>query len=164
MIKDGRVAEQGSHEELIRAKGNYADLWSKQVFLKPKAAEAANESVVTEGSETLSVVNDLTAEMTESELAKVQKPTTPTNLGGNLTPARTEDDKRSAAVGHVKEVQTPKTGHLVSLFDTNTVASQGSKLNPDAPEFTPRSVPPQVSLTPTMSLTRQSTWASEDCD
>jgi ABC-type glutathione transport system ATPase component len=35
VIEQGQVVEQGGHEELILAKGRYADLWSKQVFLSP---------------------------------------------------------------------------------------------------------------------------------
>lgn len=35
MVEQGQVVEQGGHEELILAKGRYADLWSKQVFLSP---------------------------------------------------------------------------------------------------------------------------------
>jgi hypothetical protein len=36
VIAKGQVAEQGTHEELISAKGKYAELWSKQIFVKPK--------------------------------------------------------------------------------------------------------------------------------
>ncbi len=36
VISDGQVIEQGSHEELIARNGKYAELWSKQIFLKPK--------------------------------------------------------------------------------------------------------------------------------
>ncbi|KAG5929673.1 hypothetical protein E4U42_005105 [Claviceps africana] len=36
VVEEGRVVEQGSHNELIVANGRYADLWSKQVFLRPR--------------------------------------------------------------------------------------------------------------------------------
>jgi len=36
VVEGGRVVEQGSHNELIVANGRYADLWSKQVFLRPR--------------------------------------------------------------------------------------------------------------------------------
>jgi len=34
VVMDGEIIEQGSHLELIRAKGKYYDLWSKQVMAK----------------------------------------------------------------------------------------------------------------------------------
>jgi ABC-type multidrug transport system fused ATPase/permease subunit len=34
VIKDGEIIENGSHDELIHAKGNYTDLWSKQLLVK----------------------------------------------------------------------------------------------------------------------------------
>ncbi|KAH6648571.1 hypothetical protein BKA67DRAFT_522831 [Truncatella angustata] len=36
VVSDGEVVEQGSHEELLEKKGKYAELWSKQIFVKPK--------------------------------------------------------------------------------------------------------------------------------
>ena len=106
VIKDGSIVEQGSHEELIRAKGKYADLWAKQVFLKPRVAEMVGDQVVAEGSKTLSVVNDLTVELTESELAKAREPTTPTTPRDSTMPKLVGDDKGSGTAGHVREVHT----------------------------------------------------------
>ncbi|KAB5580862.1 hypothetical protein GE09DRAFT_454880 [Coniochaeta sp. 2T2.1] len=103
VIKDGAIVEQGSHDVLIQAKGRYADLWSKQVFLKPKATETSEDPVAVEGSRTPSIVNNLEAEVTESELAKVQKPTTHVSKPAQTsTPTRDGDDKEPT--GHVKEV------------------------------------------------------------
>jgi hypothetical protein len=31
---DGEIVEQGSHSELIRARGKYYDLWSKQLLIE----------------------------------------------------------------------------------------------------------------------------------
>ncbi|KAI0970170.1 hypothetical protein F4678DRAFT_473508 [Xylaria arbuscula] len=36
VVANGQVVEQGSHEELIVKNGKYAELWSKQIFVKPK--------------------------------------------------------------------------------------------------------------------------------
>lgn len=102
MIKDGGIAEQGSHDELMSAKGKYADLWAKQVFLKPKAPKGTDDQAVAEGSKTLSVVNDLTVEVTESELAKVQQPATPAISQETPTSTRAGDDKGTTS--HVREV------------------------------------------------------------
>lgn len=102
MIRDGCIAEQGSHDELMRAKGRYADLWAKQVFLKPKAPKESDDQAVAEGSKTLSVVNDLTVEANESELAKVQEPATPAKPGEVQTPTRAGND--NGTTSHVREV------------------------------------------------------------
>lgn len=36
VVSDGEIVEQGSHEELLVKKGKYSELWSKQIFVKPK--------------------------------------------------------------------------------------------------------------------------------
>lgn len=36
VIKDGEIIENGTHDELIRSKGKYSDLWSKQIIVKPE--------------------------------------------------------------------------------------------------------------------------------
>ena len=37
VIMDGQIVEQGDHATLIKQKGKYYDLWSKQVFYEPQA-------------------------------------------------------------------------------------------------------------------------------
>lgn len=44
VVSDGQVVEQGSHDELITKGGKYAELWSKQVFLKPKEPKEEDEN------------------------------------------------------------------------------------------------------------------------
>lgn len=102
VIQGGCIVEQGAHNELLRAKGKYADLWSKQVFLKPKATEGSSDQVAAGLSKTLDVMNDLTVDIAESELAKVQKLTTPIKSRGHLASTLPWDDK--GTVGHVSEV------------------------------------------------------------
>lgn len=46
VVANGQIVEQGGHEELIAKKGKYAELWSKQIFLKPK--ERKEDTEVTE--------------------------------------------------------------------------------------------------------------------
>ena len=109
VISGGELAEQGSHEELIRTGGKYADLWSKQVFTKPKKpAEAKDEEE--EGQQegkrrkaVGSLVNDLSQETTKAELAKVKTATTEPE--SEDTAKDTEQDVKDVA-----DVKTP-TGH-----------------------------------------------------
>jgi hypothetical protein len=78
VVTGGEIVEQGSHEDLIRADGKYAELWSKQIFVKPKDKEPREDDnkPAGKGRKALSIVNDLTAEATSSELAKVKSPPT----------------------------------------------------------------------------------------
>lgn len=37
---NGEIVEEGSHNQLIRERGKYHDLWSKQVFLDPQDCQS----------------------------------------------------------------------------------------------------------------------------
>ncbi len=117
VVTGGEIVEQGSHEELIRADGKYAELWSKQIFVKPKDKEEPGEdkaatktTTKTKGRKTPNIVNDLSAEATSSELAKVKS--TPTTdkakedqINGQADGSdSTEDTTTPTAPGHKKEV------------------------------------------------------------
>jgi ABC-type dipeptide/oligopeptide/nickel transport system ATPase component len=40
VVMDGKIVEEGSHNELIRARGKYYDLWSKQTFIEPEVEQS----------------------------------------------------------------------------------------------------------------------------
>ncbi|KAK4160947.1 hypothetical protein QBC43DRAFT_108502 [Cladorrhinum sp. PSN259] len=114
VVGGGEIVEQGSHEELISRKdGKYADLWSKQIFVKPKDKEATEteDKPKGKGRKAPNIVNDLTPEATNSELAKVKSNpvlgTQPngqqnsSSLSGNESSVGDENSKPS---GHKKEV------------------------------------------------------------
>ncbi|KAL2168113.1 hypothetical protein VTG60DRAFT_377 [Thermothelomyces hinnuleus] len=86
VVTGGEIVEQGSHEELIRADGKYAELWSKQIFVKPRDKELCEDGKpATRGRKTPNIVNDLSAETTSSELAKVKSnPTTSGKPNGQV--------------------------------------------------------------------------------
>ncbi|EGO52584.1 hypothetical protein NEUTE1DRAFT_53953 [Neurospora tetrasperma FGSC 2508] len=74
VVTGGEIVEEGSHEDLIRANGKYAELWSKQIFIKPKVKDAT-EVKPTSVKKTSGIVNDLTPDKTKSELVKVESST-----------------------------------------------------------------------------------------
>ncbi|KAF5596382.1 vacuolar membrane HMT1 [Fusarium pseudocircinatum] len=111
VVENGEILEQGNHDELIVAGGRYADLWSKQVFVRTKE-EDADASAGQAG-----FVNDLSSEQTRTELSKVNKPTTATN----------EQPKSSEA--RASEEDAPVTQDR---------KQEGTRLNPVAATFTPR--------------------------
>ncbi|KAK0618430.1 hypothetical protein B0T17DRAFT_338218 [Bombardia bombarda] len=104
VIMGGQLVEQGAHGDLIGANGKYAELWSKQIFAKPKDKESTTDddddsmdkSAVKARKEAPDIFNDLTQERTNSELAKVKSVSSLRTLGGSGTSEPTEDGGSSA--------------------------------------------------------------------
>ncbi|KAF4453963.1 hypothetical protein F53441_3488 [Fusarium austroafricanum] len=111
VVENGEILEQGNHDELIVAGGRYADLWSKQVFVRSKEEDAGTSTGQA------GFVNDLSSEQTRTELSRVNKPTTTTK--GEGTSSKVKDSGKEVAV-------------------TPTRKPEGSRLNPVAATFTPR--------------------------
>ncbi|KAH7039769.1 uncharacterized protein B0I36DRAFT_235306 [Microdochium trichocladiopsis] len=44
VVADGEIVEHGNHEDLIAKDGKYAELWSKQIFVKPKEAKVESDN------------------------------------------------------------------------------------------------------------------------
>ncbi|KAJ4133861.1 hypothetical protein NW768_005450 [Fusarium equiseti] len=113
VVENGEILEQGNHDELIVAEGRYADLWSKQVFVRSKDEDKDASSGQA------GFVNDLSSEQTRTELSKVNKPAT----------AASEQATSSAAHGNGDQV-----------IGTPTQKREGTRLNPVAATFTPRTL------------------------
>ncbi|SPO03993.1 related to vacuolar membrane protein HMT1 [Cephalotrichum gorgonifer] len=77
VIGDGTILESGDHETLIRSGGKYANLWSKQVFLKPKKKGKG----VSESTTPSTLINDLEPETAEAELVKIHTDSSSTEDG-----------------------------------------------------------------------------------
>lgn len=71
VVTGGELVEEGSHEELIQANGKYAELWSKQIFVKPQDKEDSGDDT-SRNRKAAVIVNDLPSDMTKLELAKVK--------------------------------------------------------------------------------------------
>lgn len=107
VVEQGQLIEQGNHGELVAKNGRYADLWSKQVFLKPR--EKSN--VASPIDERADLADDSSSAQTVADAYK----------GG------TTDSDSEVFCADSERAQTPRQ-------QTQEV----SKLNPVAPEFTPR--------------------------
>jgi ABC-type multidrug transport system ATPase subunit len=81
VLDDGAILESGDHDTLIRARGKYADLWSKQV--SPRLKKASESST----PETL--INDLEPDIAELELAKISSAA---SANGSAGEGRATDD------------------------------------------------------------------------
>ncbi|KAF7951687.1 hypothetical protein EAE96_006986 [Botrytis aclada] len=74
VVMDGQIVEQGSHDKLFHSKGRYADLWAKQIFVKPSDRKSRSKSrSKSPGKKVATLVNDLTAEDKTVTLAKAAK-------------------------------------------------------------------------------------------
>ncbi len=105
VVVSGEIIEEGSHDQLIRSKGKYHDLWSKQIFAKPiedsdgsgpKSPRKANPNIV----------NDLAPSQHKTETAKALK-ATEDGESAKPGPAETKNDNDDEqARGHEREVST----------------------------------------------------------
>ncbi|TVY34653.1 Heavy metal tolerance protein [Lachnellula subtilissima] len=112
VVMDGKIVEQGSHQELIHSEGKYHELWSNQIFIKPETEPLSSRNPEQQKSD---IVNDLSPTRHNAELSKV---------------AETADHERPPGKDDGKK---PDEGKDISKGHT----SEASKLKPDAPEFVP---------------------------
>ncbi|KXH61520.1 ABC transporter [Colletotrichum nymphaeae SA-01] len=110
VIEDGEVVEQGNHADLVTAKGRYADLWSKQTFLKPKDDESA-----------------------------INKKSSASDTDDSTLDGTSETDASASEDTHTTPTQASKGNEAVQTPGNHK--KEGSRLNPVAPEFTPKSTP-----------------------
>jgi ABC-type dipeptide/oligopeptide/nickel transport system ATPase component len=99
VVMNGKVVEQGSHQQLIHSRGKYHDLWSKQIFVKPDNERSRSRSP---GKQQSNIVNDLSPARHKAELSKAMKTTDhdcPTENDGK----QSEEGKKTSS-DHKREV------------------------------------------------------------
>ena len=109
VITGGELVEEGSHEELIVANGKYAELWSKQIFVKTKDANSKDDEPAAKDDKGVDIVNDLPSEVAKVELAKVKPAagsSTDDPASGESSGSEDSEDSTDTLVtpGHRKEV------------------------------------------------------------
>ena len=80
VIKNGEVVEQGTHNDLFHAKGNYCNLWSKQISV----GKAEGRSKVPKKSRPVTTTNDLDPTAKTQTLGEVVKSTPSEHRQENL--------------------------------------------------------------------------------
>ncbi|KAH9886803.1 hypothetical protein F4778DRAFT_439544 [Xylariomycetidae sp. FL2044] len=112
VIADGEVVEQGSHENLLAQNGRYADLWSKQAFVRPKDSKAGDVSTETGNP---AARNGQTDGPMDNPKAEAQSSSCNPQPGGSTpkpTNAKTAGKANGQVAetpnGHQKEVDPPK--------------------------------------------------------
>ncbi|KAI0872690.1 hypothetical protein GGS24DRAFT_491276 [Hypoxylon argillaceum] len=109
VVANGQVVEQGGHEELIAKNGKYAELWSKQIFVKPKerkdGVDATETSSSTHSEQTIELIDDNVSETSPSEalgsLSTVEEAEAETEVDGFDAD---DSEARNTPVTHKKEV------------------------------------------------------------
>ncbi|ETS87309.1 hypothetical protein PFICI_01137 [Pestalotiopsis fici W106-1] len=137
VVSGGGIVEQGTHEELLEKHGKYSELWSKQIFVKPKESQdiedtSDDDTSVTERGEDSSDDRLTKKSSSRSEKSNSANETEKDAVSVSSEEASTSSTDRKKAMQNTKLVTTPaKT--------PNGHKKEGSRLNPGAPEFTPRS-------------------------
>lgn len=111
VIENGEIVEQGCHSDLIAADGRYADLWSKQTFLKPQdEANAADEL-----DDANTTASDSCSERTTTETCELQDESQSSSVSG------VSDGKSAKQKKCQKEVDSDILHNInsKSLEDTN---------------------------------------------
>ena len=117
VISGGQVIEEGTHDSLINAGGKYADLWAKQVFIKPTKPSTGDDVDEDDdykgtGSKSPTIVNDLTPEEA-AELARVTEASTrAATPDSQSNQAKGEDDMDENEGGQEDGEQTPSREEL----------------------------------------------------
>jgi hypothetical protein len=62
VVMNGKIIEEGCHDNLVRAGGKYHDLWSKQIFVTPSVKDRKKPDK--------DIINDITDSKTPMDLAK----------------------------------------------------------------------------------------------
>ncbi|KAM4067023.1 ABC transporter [Hirsutella rhossiliensis] len=132
VIEHGELVEKGSHLGLLAKQGRYADLWSKQVFLKPRQKSDTMDII----DDRVEAADDSSSEQTAADRYK----------GGT-----TDSDS---------EVFCTEQDRAQGAADTPQQRQEGSKLNPIAPEFTPRALAASNSESEEKSTREQAADAS----
>ncbi|KAI2628300.1 hypothetical protein GGS21DRAFT_540480 [Xylaria nigripes] len=114
VVANGQVVEQGGHEELIAKNGKYAELWAKQIFVKPK--ERKENADIAEMAETSSHVssgqpNERSDEgLTEASSSATQVSPSPAEQAGAEADGTNAGGTKvvNSPVAHEKEVDPSK--------------------------------------------------------
>ena len=103
VIMDGKIVEQGSHDELFHSKGKYADLWAKQIFVKPLEDDQSKSKK--NAKKDTNIINDVTLQQKTVTLAEAAKEADHDHVqhDGPSTPTPENDSKSTEQAKEVSD-------------------------------------------------------------
>lgn len=116
VLHEGRVAERGSHQELLDMKGRYASMWRKQV----RAQRAAEEAKVLKDK-----ADRLRRESRSGEQATIES--------GDNSAGSSEDERERNAARKVPEMQAPLDSASTMPQETSRMQTGSGKEPPGHP-------------------------------
>jgi hypothetical protein len=111
VVSGGEIVEQGSHEDLLAKKGKYSELWSKQIFVKPKELKTSCPTDGAGEQQEPDSAKDQSTEEPSSDSATNQGTTSHSQITGTV-PVTSADKSTTATrsrrpVPNTKLITTP---------------------------------------------------------
>jgi ABC-type transport system involved in Fe-S cluster assembly fused permease/ATPase subunit len=167
VIRDGEVIQDGTHEELIHAKGKYLDMWSKQINVKsekPLPQSKTSSSRSSSRDSVANIVNDVQPQMGNTSLATAIRRASHDERTCSVSPSRSRGrggEGGDVGGGHGDDVQAERP----SESGTQTPSGVARPCcAPDAhgqrPFIPPASKSQSSSLIPVLSSRSRSTEAA----
>lgn len=112
VVSGGEIVEQGTHEELLEKRGKYSELWSKQIFVKPKESQDLKDASDADASATErdeESSDDLLTKKSPSQSEASTSENTAKKAAVSASPAGTSNPskERKEAIQNTKLVTTP---------------------------------------------------------
>lgn len=136
VIKNGEILEQGSHDDLFRAKGKYYNLWSKQIV----AGKTRDRSKSPKKGKRATIINNLDGGANTQNLLETGNSTHHGHRQENMRPARSQDQAQKNS-NHRGNNSAENQNLALVKYDKagkGRLSSFREKFwRPDAPEFIP---------------------------
>ncbi|KAI9873720.1 MAG: hypothetical protein M1830_010691, partial [Pleopsidium flavum] len=98
VVKSGEILEQGTHDELFRAKGKYYSLWAKQVFVE----QSRGRSKSPEKGQEITIINDLNRDPKTQDLLQAASSVPHQHCDGDAKLSASHDQKQETPEGQGK--------------------------------------------------------------
>lgn len=128
VVDDGRIAEQGTHDELIAKGGLYAKLVSKQLEKQRNQlhADVGAAHATSSGATSVDAIYDMLSSDTNETDSRVSASTTVASPDNVLSPPRdTTDTGNHVSASTAAEVPDNTRGNTYSIQTASTSASDG---------------------------------------
>lgn len=111
VLEQGRIMERGNHEDLINAKGRYADLWSKQI-----SAVRSRDVTSTHASQgQFQLINDLSERQNSAQDTKAEQ----VEVALGITTSQSSGQFRQSSAVILQRAEVESVEDETSLADSD---------------------------------------------